>query len=326
MIPRILACLLLAAVAIVIVSDQLPAKSQMQAPKKDERLKVSVCQLKNDPAAYNHKLVEVTGFISHGFEDFGISDPACLSWPDVWLEYGGSKASDTMYCCGVVPSHTRPTPLVIDNIQVDLVADKQMGAFQKLLASLPDTIVHATLVGRFFAGEKMEGRGPERYGGYGHMGCCTLFAIQQVLSVDPHNSRLLDYRATADPRGLEKADCYGDLTKIDPTADLIKDQERADSGEEDWAFTDPARVGAHGLAKLLNIDEKSIKLRLTERAQGRFVYRWQPRKNGNLYLLVVTRPYILTFFAKDPNRVAWSLRTAYEVGCTENEKPIRRIN
>src|SRR6185369_759525 len=201
MIPRILACFMLVAVAVVIVSDQLPAKSQMQPPKNDERVKVSVCQLKKDPAAYNHKLVEVTGFISHGFEDFTISDPACLSWPDIWLEYGGTRASDTMYCCGVVPSHTRPAPLKIDNIQVDFVPDKQMQQF-KSLVNESDTIVHATIVGRYFSGEKNSGPRGDRFGGYGHMGCCTLLAIQQVLSVDPHSSPLLDYSAAVYPRGL----------------------------------------------------------------------------------------------------------------------------
>jgi len=44
---------------------------------------VTVCQLKGDPAAYNHKLVEVTGFVSHAFEDFSLFDPTCSSWPGV---------------------------------------------------------------------------------------------------------------------------------------------------------------------------------------------------------------------------------------------------
>lgn len=321
MIPRLFACLMVLALAGVSTFNQI------QPSKNDERLKVTVCQLKENPAAYNHKLVELTAFISHGFEDFTIYDPACLSWPDVWLEYGGTTASDTMYCCGVTPSRQRSKPLVIDNIQVDLVADQRLKEFKSLLNNLPDTVMRTTVVGRFFAGEKIERRGGgERWGGFGHMGCCTLLAIQQVLSVDPHTSRLLDYRATADPRGLEKYDCYGELTEIDPTADLIKAQERADRGDEVWAFSDPKRVGANGLARLLNIDEKSVRLRLTGRGQGRFVYEWQPKKNANMYMIVVSQPYILKFFAKDPNRVAWVLRTAYSAGCNQDEKPIRRIN
>jgi hypothetical protein len=322
MILRLLACLIVLAFAGLTILDRVPA--QLQPNKTDERTKVTVCQLKENPAAYNHKLVEVTGFISHAFEDFTIFDPACPSWPDVWLEYGGTTASDTMYCCGVVPSHKRPTPLVIENIKVDLIADRQLEAFKTILT--PDTVVHATLVGRYFAGEKNSGRRGDRYGGYGHMGCCTLFAIQQVTAVDPHTSHELDYHATAYPRGLDKYNCYGELTDIDPSAELIKAQARADSGDEEWAFSDPMRVATHGLAKLLKIDEKSIKLRPAGQAQGQFGYEWRAKKNGNVYMVVVTRPYILTFFAKDPKRVAWVLRTAYSAGCNEDEKPVRRIN
>jgi hypothetical protein len=50
---------------------------------------VTVCELKANPADYNHKLIEVIGFVSHGFEDFGLFDANCPSWPYVWLEYGG---------------------------------------------------------------------------------------------------------------------------------------------------------------------------------------------------------------------------------------------
>src|SRR6266567_2368876 len=83
-------------------------------------LKVSLCQLKNDPAKYNHELVEVTGFVSHGFEDFALFDPACAEWPDIWLDYGGMKDSDTMYCCGVVPGQVRPEQVSVEGISIPL--------------------------------------------------------------------------------------------------------------------------------------------------------------------------------------------------------------
>src|ERR1700681_4643540 len=87
--------------------------------------KVSLCQLKSDPAAYNHKLVEVTGLVSHGFEDFTLSDPTCSSWPAVWLEYGGKSKSGTMYCCGVTADRHRLKGLVIEGIAIPLTKDDQ---------------------------------------------------------------------------------------------------------------------------------------------------------------------------------------------------------
>lgn len=41
----------------------------------------------------------------------------------------------------------------------------------------------ATLVGHFFAGDRIQRAGVERWEGYGHLGCCSLLVIQQVLAV-----------------------------------------------------------------------------------------------------------------------------------------------
>jgi len=54
---RLLACLMVVVLASVIVFERVPANSQQLPPNKnDERLKVTVCQLKQDPAAYNHQV------------------------------------------------------------------------------------------------------------------------------------------------------------------------------------------------------------------------------------------------------------------------------
>src|SRR6185503_18745503 len=122
---------------------------------EDGPLKISVCKLRSDPKAYNHKLIEVTGFVSHGFEDFTLFDPACESWPEVWLEYGGTAKSGTMYCCSVTAERTRPQSLVVEGISVELVQDDRFKQFDKLIWSGRDSIVHATIAGRFFSGEQV---------------------------------------------------------------------------------------------------------------------------------------------------------------------------
>ena len=50
----------------------------------EEPERVNICQ--SDPVAYNHKLIEVSAFVSLGFEDFTLFDPNCAAWPSVWLE------------------------------------------------------------------------------------------------------------------------------------------------------------------------------------------------------------------------------------------------
>src|SRR5436305_14399064 len=76
---------------------------------------VTLCDLLKDPGRYNHRLVQVTGFVSHGFEDFTLFDPRCPSEEaSIWLECGGTVASGTFYCCVVGPERLRSAPLVGD--------------------------------------------------------------------------------------------------------------------------------------------------------------------------------------------------------------------
>lgn len=188
-----------------------------QSNQREEPLSVTLCQLRNDPAAYNHKLIEVTGFISHGFEDFTLFDPSCSSWPNIWLEYGGTAASGTMYCCGVTAARSRPKQLVVENLTIPLVDDEYFRQFDKLIQRSPDSVVHATIVGRFLAGEQIKYAKGVSWSGYGHLGCCSLFVIQQVIAVDPQVRNDLDYGASPDQPDLKKVGCgYKILREIDP--------------------------------------------------------------------------------------------------------------
>jgi hypothetical protein len=133
---------------------------------------VTICQLKSDPAAYNHKLVEVTGFVSHAFEDFTLFDPTCPSWPGVWLEYGGKAKSGTMYCCGVTADRHRPKELKVEDISIPLVDNDRFREFDKLIqppfrSGIHGSTVHATLVGRFFSGRLIKYPKATFWGGYG---------------------------------------------------------------------------------------------------------------------------------------------------------------
>lgn len=289
---------------------------QAQAPGT-ETVSVSLCDLKKDPGAFNHKLVEITGFVSHGFEDFTLFDPSCSSWPEVWLEYGGTDKSGTMYCCGVAADRSRPKPLVVENITVPLVDDARFREFDGLIQRRPDSVVRATIVGRFFAGELVKYPARTHWSGYGHMGCCSLLAIQQIVSVDPQDRSDLDYGASADQPDIEKTGCgYKYLTPIRPYDDSIKAQREAEQRSDAWAFDDPQRVAAEALARLLGVDEKTvIGLKETRRAQGRVVFGWQPPAKRASYMVVVSRPYWLSFYANDPRRVAWVVAAAYESSC-----------
>ena len=154
----------------------------------EEPTKVSVCQLKNDPASFNHKRVEVTGFVSHGFENFTLFDETCSSSQSIWLEYGGKRNSNTVYCCGTVANGKRKSVLEVENLAVPLVEDKVFREFDRIINRSSDSTldaprIHVTLIGRFFSGEQQKIGNTISLGGYGHLGCCSLLVIEQVTSV-----------------------------------------------------------------------------------------------------------------------------------------------
>jgi hypothetical protein len=294
----------------------------------EEPQKVTVCQLQGDPPAYNHKLVEVEAFVSHDFEDFTLFDPACnASWGAVWLEYGGKSKSDTTYCCGPTAGKSRPRELQVENIPIPLAENDLFRLFDKQIqppfrSGKYGSVVHATIVGRFFAGRKKTyPNGESTWAGYGHMGCCSLLAIQEIESVDPQDRDDLDYGASHDQLDVEKVGCGPqELLPSEPGTSLIHDQQLADHGERAWAFDDPQRVASDGLIGLAKLKVPGpLALKETRRAPGRIVYEWREAANAFPMMVVVSRPYVLSFYAHDPKRVAWGVVAAYKLWCESDD-------
>jgi len=282
--------------------------------------KVTVCQLKTDPSAYNHKLVEIEAFVSHDFEDFTLFDPTCATQLGIWLEYGGTSKSDTIYCCGPTGGKERPSELTIENIPIPLVEDDRFRLFDKRLqppfrSGDFGSIVHATIVGRFFAGPGRDfGKGLVGIGGYGHMGCCSLLAIQKIKSVSPQDRDDLDYGASSDsPNG-----CYSFETPIEPVTNVVHAQQQADLGPRAWSFDDPQRVASDALTVLVKPKQDGpFTFKETRKAPGRIVYEWWPTGTTNPQMVVVSRPYWLSFYARDSKRVAWVVIAAFELTCAK---------
>jgi len=167
----------------------------VRAQESEQPIKVSLCEIKAHPENYLHKLVEFKATAKHGFEDSTVEDSQC-SWrsggPGIWMEYGGKRTTATMYCCGTSAKPDRTQVPVIDGITLDLLNDDIFKEFDALLhpnhpVQRESDKVQATLRGRIFA--RYEGyRGAKenpQWRGYGHMGCCMLFVVTQVVSVEP---------------------------------------------------------------------------------------------------------------------------------------------
>jgi len=290
----------------------------------EEPQRVTICQLKKDPDAFNKKLVEVVGFVSHDFEDFSLFDPECTSRYDIWLDYGGVAASGTVYCCGGTGERNRPKPLVVEGIPIPLIDNDRFREFDRLVqaplrSGKHGSSVHAAMVGRFFAGREVKLQNGERgFRGYGHMGCCSLLAIQEIRSVDPQDRPGLDYGASPDQPDLDKLRCgtMRDLVSLEPFKEILNAQLQAELGDRSWAFDDSQRVATEGLARILKIPQESVKgIRKTRTAEGRILYEWKPDGKRAHYMIVLSRPYWLSFYSRDPKKVAWVVIAGYE-SCT----------
>jgi len=216
--------------------------------------------------------------------------------------------------------------LAIDGVLVPLLVNEQFKEFDHAIqppfrTAGQGTILRATLVGRFFAGKRMDFFKGKPWGGYGHMGCCTLLAIEEIESSDTENHTQLDYGSSPDQPDLEKGGCsFRYLISPDQSA-LLAWQQEADQGKHSWAIDDPRRVALETLSRAVRIDMSSMKkFELTREAQGRRVYICGPTSKGTSYMVVVSRPYWLYFYAHDASRVAWTAIAAYELSCVASAR------
>src|SRR5258708_39761314 len=92
-----------------------------------------------------------------------------------------------MYCCGETADRHRLKQLKVEDIPIPLVDNGQFREFDKLVqppfrSGRYGSVVHATLVGRFFSGRRLVYPKATFWGGYGCKGCCSLLSIQEVKS------------------------------------------------------------------------------------------------------------------------------------------------
>jgi len=320
---------LLAPVATTLLALTGQSNPTVPSPPSETPLRVEACELKANPGTYNHKLVAVTGFVSQGFEDFALQDPQCPEAPGPWLEYGGTVNSGVVYCCGPTNNKTRPHQLTIEEIPIPIVEDDQLKLLQKRLQrpTRESNLVHATLIGRFFAGHWIhEADGKTYWEGFGHMGCCSLLAIQQVTQVDDADNPNLDHDpwATFPYTEGDKVGCgYTNLLPLNPMQEMQAAQKPAETTQQ-WAFDQPDRVASDALAQRAKLaDIPTLSLDRKHTTPARRVYTWHPAQTHSTYTVILSRPYWLSFYAADPNHVAWVVRAAFLSSCDKNNSVTR---
>jgi hypothetical protein len=292
-----------------------PQPAAQVIPPQPQR--ITFCQLAASPETYDKKLVQLDGLITFGFENFHFVDPSCPTPSfSVWITYGGKAASNAVYCCpGEGGQGLRTDNLSIDGVEVLLTDDSVFRQFTALLAKERDTMVRATIVGRFFAGKES----PDSFGrGFGHFGCCSLLAIQQIVKFEPHIRRDLDYSAEAG--WYEDVGCnatslrylrhvsFGSRDRV--VEEVMEEQRMVDTGGRSWAAVDPMRVAADSLKPFYGTQEPV--LRRVKSGEARQVFRWRNGKTS--VVVVVAKPYWVSLYAKSP-ATAWVATTIKEAQC-----------
>jgi len=228
--------------------------------QEETPLDVSPCLLENDPGAYHHKLVRVRSRINFGFENFTLSVKECggtEEFTSIWLEFGGDLGSQTIYCCG---DHSRApqTEINIDGYPIPLQKDQALSEFLRLLNAerikAPNGgpcydccyyRVTASLVGRFFAGgwPNKKRATPLPEAGYGHLGCCSLLAIEKVSDVYAERTEI--------PENA-RFRCGKRTWKWTPSRwpDRAERIANVESGLEAWRTQDWQRVAAETIQRL----------------------------------------------------------------------------
>jgi hypothetical protein len=152
---------------------------------------VDVCQLLQNPEAFDGQILRFHGRLDLEFEGNHIDDTAChlpLRHRRIWWNYGGESLAVNLLETKRIADLTTP-----------VVNDAQLSEFKSTLSKRrshrPDGSkcsshhecayydVSATFVGKFFAGKWTQIQGKLFSGGFGHMNCCHLFVVEQVSEV-----------------------------------------------------------------------------------------------------------------------------------------------
>lgn len=325
----------LAGISISAVAQDVP----LEAPKRPI-IDTTVCQLRSSPAEFDHKQIRVNAYLSLGFEDAGMHDPSCpenssrnwqssnRDWRGFWVEFANEAEHEGVK--GFLP----------------LVEDAKLQQFNDVFNQRGSQMLRAVLIGTFYEAKPLEDSEPGKIslaiGGFGHMGCCHLFVVSQVESVETQYSADLDYSAywgTSEPRWCYSHETYGIPTR----ADIRSWQQAANYGADLWRL-DPMKVAEEQLEALrfgrfkdtawldseVGIPEDPERARyflappdarpteiLLEASSRSFrkTYEFIAPDRKSRLIIVVARPYWLEELAGSPARVIWAPVDSAKVSC-----------
>jgi hypothetical protein len=115
-------------------------------------------------------------------------DPSCYEKPDMWIEMAGDSRCASPWKTEEIACETGKN-LRFRGVEYLLKKNENLDRFKALIRARknakPVYRVTATLTGTFFAGNpKQDTQVRDLRPGYGHMGCCFLFILQETSEVE----------------------------------------------------------------------------------------------------------------------------------------------
>jgi len=284
----------------------------------------NACALSLHPEKYNEGLVSVDGLVTVGANEFMLHDASCGDqYGKIWLEFGGDVGSPAT---GVTPHQAAGKPRTFEGLELPITKDRDFDAMQKLLQSVQKSeapkMLRATLIGKYFAGRPTKlGSGETIHGGYGHMGCCSLFVIEEVVKVSAELEEIVDFSPlpATPPKALPKG-CIVTETSVPPRED--EDQLELKSLEAEFQYLhNPKKVAARAIAVQQDIDAEDIEKHLrTESSSLALVsYAWETSDGLTSYSIVVNKPYWLLPTAQTGDAVIWVPKKIIRTECRKPE-------
>jgi hypothetical protein len=287
---------------------------------------LSPCEVAQSPEKFDGKLIRIDAYISREFEDSTLHAPACpeealINVPSdtaaraaIWVAFGDEERLGM----------TSPAPTA-DN--------GQLKEFQSVLMERGrlHQMTRATMTGTFHAGEATKQVGHVTApGGYGHMGCCSLFEVSRVESFESNYAGDLNY-SWGDwninmPKGCQSEQMLGL-----PTNETIRSWQQIANQRRDDLHYDSRRTAEDHLRRLksgefnskiggttsyLWLEKLQLNLPANSRPIGTLLetsstaylrrYEFTEPSQATRFVIVVARPYWLTELAGSPERVIWA--------------------
>lgn len=312
--------------ALLLLTSCLSVHAQSSKSASAAPLDISVCELAASPGNYDKRLIRIDAYWLRGFEESGLYDPSCPNEalpnmmktaavePRIWAEFGDEAG------------YTKVTDYA------PLVDNDQMRLLRRLLVDRwkIDQMTRANMVGTFYAGTLRKAPNEESFWmGFGHLGCCSLFVVSRVESVQADYSPELDY-SPARWNARMPAGCYANTFLGLPTNEVLRQWQReANQGASSWRL-DAFQVAEEQLRKLRAGEYGNLtggrealiypspsKLApptdllpvetLTEVSSSASVktFEFHAKDRIHRYIITVNRPYWLERLAGPADKVIW---------------------